>query len=88
MLKCFSQASNILLSSSSPMLSSNEDHIKDKNLLDIFKNKPFYFEIEEEEEEKQHNGINCCFNHIIGLPTKNGIDKPLFDYQQTIYDSL
>jgi hypothetical protein len=21
----------------------------------------------------------CCFNHIIGLPRKDGIEKPLFD---------
>ena len=30
----------------------------------------------------------CCFNHIIGLPTKNGIPKPLYDYQQFILKSL
>ena len=30
----------------------------------------------------------CCFNHIVGLPTKNGIEKPLFDYQKLIFDSL
>ncbi|MFL6413201.1 MAG: DEAD/DEAH box helicase family protein [Nitrososphaeraceae archaeon] len=31
---------------------------------------------------------DCCFNHIIGLPQKDGTDKPLYDYQQIIYDSL
>jgi hypothetical protein len=31
---------------------------------------------------------NCCFNHIIGLPQKNGVEKPLFDYEKTIFDSL
>ncbi|MFL6331084.1 MAG: hypothetical protein ACJ705_08730, partial [Nitrososphaeraceae archaeon] len=30
----------------------------------------------------------CCFNHIIGLPQKDGIDKPLYDYEQIIFDSL
>ncbi|MFL6376889.1 MAG: DEAD/DEAH box helicase family protein [Nitrososphaeraceae archaeon] len=32
--------------------------------------------------------IHDCFNHIIGLPQKDGIDKPLYDYQQIIFDSL
>jgi hypothetical protein len=31
---------------------------------------------------------DCCFNHIIGLPQKDGNDKPFYDYQQIIFDSL
>jgi len=31
---------------------------------------------------------DCCFNHIVGLPKKNGIEKPLYDYQETIFDTL
>jgi hypothetical protein len=30
----------------------------------------------------------CCFNHIINLPTKNGIPQPLWDYQDQIYRAL
>jgi len=30
---------------------------------------------------------DCCFNHIVGLPTKNGVEKPMFDYQKLLYDS-
>jgi hypothetical protein len=30
----------------------------------------------------------CCFNHIIGLPTKDGIEKPLFEYEREIYWAL
>jgi hypothetical protein len=30
----------------------------------------------------------CCFNHLIGLPRKNDIPKPLFDYEKEIYDAL
>jgi hypothetical protein len=30
----------------------------------------------------------CCFNHIIGLPKKNGVPLPLFDYQDVIYRAL
>ena len=43
------------------------------------------------EEHKQQdittNGI-CCFNHIIGLPKKDGTEKPIFDYQKILYDAL
>ena len=31
---------------------------------------------------------NARFNHIIGLPRKDGIPKPLFDYERLIYDYL
>lgn len=30
---------------------------------------------------------DCCFNHI-GLPQKNNADKPLYDYEGIIFDSL
>ena len=38
-------------------------------------------------EDIRTNG-DCCFNHIIGLPAKNGVDKPLYDYEKIIFDSL
>jgi hypothetical protein len=31
---------------------------------------------------------NGCFNHIIGLPQKDGNDKPLYDYEEIIFDTL
>ena len=30
----------------------------------------------------------CCFNHIIGLPKKEAVEKPIFDYEKLLYDSL
>lgn len=30
----------------------------------------------------------CCFNHMIGLPQKNGKEYPLFPYEQTIFSLL
>lgn len=30
----------------------------------------------------------CCFNHIVGLPNKEKIERPMFDYEKLIYDSL
>jgi hypothetical protein len=31
---------------------------------------------------------DCCFNHIIGLPRKDKEEKPMFDYEKLLYDSL
>jgi hypothetical protein len=31
---------------------------------------------------------DCCFNHIIGLPRKDGIEKPIFDYEREIFFGL
>jgi hypothetical protein len=30
----------------------------------------------------------CCFNHIIGLPRKYGVKKPMFDYERILYRAL
>ena len=51
--------------------------------------KPFWiWNIEEHKQQDIKTKGLCCFNHIVGLPTKNGIEKPLFDYQKLIFDSL
>jgi hypothetical protein len=45
-------------------------------------------------DPKQHKQVDiktkgaCCFNHIIGLPRKDGIEKSIFDYEKLLYDSL
>jgi len=52
-------------------------------------NKPFWiWNAEEHKQEDIDTKGNCCFNHIIGLPQKDGDDKPLYDYQQILFDSL
>lgn len=33
-------------------------------------------------------GHYCCFDHIIGLPVKNGIQLPLFQYENEMYKAL
>ena len=38
-------------------------------------------------EDIRTNG-DCCFNHIIGLPRKDGIEKSIFDYEKLLYNSL
>jgi hypothetical protein len=58
-------------------------------LFERLLNKPFWIwdQQQHRQEDIKING-DCCFNHIIGLSQKDGIDKPLYDYQRTIFDSL
>src|SRR5919202_2898192 len=51
--------------------------------------KPFWiWNIDEHKQEDIKTDGDCCFNHIIGLPKKDGGDKPLYDYERLIFDSL
>jgi hypothetical protein len=51
--------------------------------------KPFWiWDKEQHKQEDIRTQGDCCFNHIIGLPQKEGVDKPLYDYEQLIFDSL
>ena len=57
------------------------------------RNKPFYswFSDKHKEQSNPRNSNthgDCCFNHIIGLPSKNGEEKPLFDYEKMLYKAL
>jgi hypothetical protein len=45
------------------------------------------FETKHKQTNRANKG-NCCFNHIIGLPRKDGIEKPLFDYELLLYRAL
>ena len=51
--------------------------------------KPFWMWVQQQHklEDIRASG-DCCFNHILGLPQKDGNDKPLYEYEQIIYDSL
>lgn len=42
----------------------------------------------EHKQEDMNTKGQCCFNHIIGLPTKDGEEKAMFDYEKLLYDSL
>jgi hypothetical protein len=58
-------------------------------LFEKLSNKPFWIWDQKQHklEDVKTNG-DCCFNHIIGLPQKDGDDKPLFDYEELIFNSL
>jgi hypothetical protein len=58
-------------------------------LFERLRNKPFW--IWNTDEHRQEDIItkgDCCFNHVIGLPTKEGIERAIFDYEKILYDAL
>jgi hypothetical protein len=58
-------------------------------LFETLRNKPFWiWNIEDHKIEDSRTKGDCCFNHIMGLPTKERIEKPIFDYQKILYDTL
>jgi hypothetical protein len=62
---------------------------KQNILFERIRDKPFWiWNIEEHKLEDIKKNGNCCFNHIIGLPTKEGVEKAMFDYEKILYDSL
>ena len=63
----------------------NSEQIK---LLEMLRNKPFWIWDQQQHrlEDIKTNGY-CCFNHIIGLPTKERLEKPIFYYQELLYEA-
>jgi hypothetical protein len=58
-------------------------------IFERLQNKPFWiWDIDHHKQEDIRTNGDCCFNHIIGLPRKDGVDKPLYDYEKIIFDSL
>lgn len=48
--------------------------------LQKLQDKPFWdWDIVHYKDKHRTYKANCCFNHIIGLPRKDGIEKPIFD---------
>jgi hypothetical protein len=46
-------------------------------LFEKVQDKPFWIWNVEEHKQEDIKTSGGCFNHIIGLPQKDGIDKPL-----------
>jgi hypothetical protein len=68
------------------IISSNQQQTQ---YFDKLHDKPFWiWNIEEHRQEDIRTKGECCFNHIIGLPTKDGLEKPIFDYLQLLYEAL
>ena len=56
--------------------------------LELLKGLPFYCEWIPNNIPRPKNGLCCCFNHVIGLPKKDGNEYPLFDYEFQLFDAL
>lgn len=61
-----------------------------KELLKRTRDKRFWWigNSTEHKRRYQSSNGNCCFNHILHLPKKNGEEKGFFDYQYSIYKAL
>ena len=57
--------------------------------FDRLQNKPFWiWDQQQHKLEDIKSTGDCCFNHIIGLPQKDVVDKPIYDHQRMVFDSL
>jgi hypothetical protein len=60
------------------------------NQLQRIRGKPFWYW--DKTRHKKRDRITkgeCCFNHILGPPKKDGVEKPFFyDYEHQIYRGL
>ena len=57
--------------------SQQEQERNSSNVCLKVQDKPFWiWDIEEHKQEDIRTNGDCCFNHIIGLPQKNGVDRP------------
>jgi hypothetical protein len=58
-------------------------------LLQKLNDKPFWiWDKQQHRQEDIKTKGECCFNHIIGLPKKDNVEKPMFEYERLLYDSL
>jgi hypothetical protein len=77
-----------VLVSAAPSL-YDADEIKKRELYTRLQDKPFWiWDVDKHKAEDRRTKGDCCFNHIIGLPVKAGTQRPLYDYQQLIYNKL
>ena len=55
---------------------------QESKALEVLRNKPFWiWNVAEHKLEDIKTNGNCCFNHIIGLPTKEGMEKFWFVFK-------
>jgi hypothetical protein len=58
-------------------ITSRSSNQQQTQSFDKLLDKPFWiWDIQEHKLEDIRTKGKCCFNHIIGLPTKDGLEKP------------
>jgi hypothetical protein len=73
------------LKSPYPFYRSTNPLLSHANDLLVFEGKPFYCGNNIASDD---DNPTCCFNHIIGLPVKNGIEHPIYDYELDVIDKI
>jgi hypothetical protein len=48
----------------------------------------WYWDENRHKERDRANKGDCCFNHVVGLPRKDGKELPIFDYEKLLYIAL
>jgi hypothetical protein len=82
-------SSSVLFRDLQRLVSRQQGENRRKELFERLQGKRFWiWNIQDHKQEDIRTNGDCCFNHIIGLPQKDGIAKPLYDYEQIIFDSL
>jgi hypothetical protein len=67
----------------------DHDNYPEQSQLNRLRDKAFWHWDRGEHKEKDRSSKgDCCFNHQIGLPRKDGKRKPLFDYEGMLYRAL
>jgi hypothetical protein len=67
---------------------STDDSKEMQDLIRKLRDKPFYIWGSIKHKTSAGYGKSCCFNHIMGLPEKNGVPQPLWNYQDQINRAL
>jgi hypothetical protein len=58
---------------------------RQSKLTEKLQNRPFWiWNVEQHKLEDIKTDGDCCFYHIIGLPTKEGEEKAMFDYEKLL----
>jgi hypothetical protein len=71
------------------LVSNSQQENTRKELFQRLQDKPFWiWDKQQHKLEDIRTDGDCCFNHIIGLPTKEGEEKAIFDYEKILYDAL
>ena len=71
------------------LVSAQQKENTRKELFAGLQGKPFWiWDKQQHKLEDIKTDEDCCFNHIIDLPTKEGKEKAIFDYEKILYDSI
>jgi hypothetical protein len=63
-------------------LVQSQSGTEQNQLLERLEDKPFWiWDPKQHKQEDIKTKGDCCFNHIISLPRKDGIEKSIFDYE-------